>query len=193
MQRCANAAAVTQASSYHALANLQWQVKRCASPFLGRECSFSPPRQTRGRGTSITSLPLSRSQSCCRVGSRSTSLRDRQKLPRSSKYVVAAQEAQSDMVCSFAVETLRQGPLSKGKRRAGGSPFSDGGRCASQELGFAGKGEGGLGLALCERSKMVAQRQHPWDSGTMDCVGASLRPDCCRTRGPSKDLMPAQI
>lgn len=48
-------------------------------------------------------------------------------MPRSSKYVVAAQEAQSDMVCSSAVETLGQGPLFKGQRRAGGSPFTDGG------------------------------------------------------------------
>lgn len=44
-------------------------------------------------------------------------------MPRSSQYVVAAQKAQSEMVCSFAVETLGQGPLSKGKGVQGDRPF----------------------------------------------------------------------
>lgn len=175
MQRYANAAAVTQASSYHALANLQWLVKRCASPFLGWECSFSPPRQDRGRGASITSLPLSRCQSCCRVGSRSTSLRERQKLPRSSKYVVAAQEAQSDMVCSFRCRGPAARTAVEGQRRAGGSPFGDGGNDGRvRNWDPPARGRGTWGLASCERSKMVAQHQHqhpPWDSRTMRWSG----------------------
>lgn len=54
----------------------------------------------------------------------------------------------------------------EGERRAGGSPFCDRDDVRVRNWGSPARGKGTWGLALCERSKMVSQRQHPWDSGT---------------------------